>query len=60
MFCIAWPEAPFTKLSIAEKIIILFLILVWQIEISQLLVFKTFPEPISEFNFNILINFLFL
>ena len=41
----AWPEAPFTKLSIAEKITILFLYLVLQTEISQLFVFKTLPLP---------------
>ena len=45
MFCIACPDAPFTRLSIAEKIIYLFLNLVSQIDISQLLVFKTLPEP---------------
>ena len=56
----AWPEAPLTKLSKAEKTINLFLILVSQIEISQLLVFKTFPEPNDEFNFKILTNFEFL
>ena len=42
IFWIACPEAPFTKLSIAEKIINLFLILVSQTDISQLFVFKTF------------------
>ena len=57
MFCIACPDAPFIKLSIAERIISLFFIFVSQIEISQLLVFKTFPEPKGEFNFKILINF---
>ena len=60
MFCTACPEAPFTRLSKAEKIIILFLILVSHIDISQLLVPKTLPDPIDEFSFNILINFDFL
>ena len=50
----------FTKLSIAENIINLFFILVSQIDISQLLVFKTFPDPIDEFISKILINFDFL
>ncbi len=45
MFWIACPEAPFTKLSIAEKITILFFTLVSHTEISQLLVLSTFPEP---------------
>ena len=53
----ACPDAPFTKLSIAENITILFLTLVSQIEISQLFVLSTFPDPIGEFNFKILINF---
>ena len=48
MFCIAWPEAPFIKLSIAEKIINLFLILVSHIDNSQLFVFITFPVPREE------------
>ena len=45
IFCIACPDAPFTKLSIAENIINLSFNLVSQIDISQLFVFKTFPEP---------------
>jgi len=44
----------------AEKITILFFSLVSQIEISQLFVFITFPDPICEFSFKILINFEFL
>ncbi len=40
-----------------EKIINLFLILVSHIDISQLLVFSTFPEPKFEFNLRIFINF---
>ena len=60
MFWIACPEAPLTRLSIAENIIYLFLILVSQTDISQLLVFKTLPEPSCEFNFKIFINFDFL
>ena len=52
MFCIACPDAPFTKLSKAESITNLFFIFVSQTEISQQLVFKTFPEPKGEFNFN--------
>ena len=60
MLWTAWPDAPLTKLSIAENITILFFILVSQIEISQLFVFKTFPEPICEFNFFIFINLSFL
>ena len=35
MFCIAWPEAPFTRLSMAENITILFFTLVLQTEIVQ-------------------------
>ncbi len=53
----AWPDAPLTRLSIAQNIIILFLILVSQIDISQLFVFKTSPDPNDEFNLRILINF---
>ena len=52
----AWPEAPFTKLSIAEKITILFLYLVLQTEISQLFVFKTLPLPMAVLIFNIFIK----
>ena len=57
MFCIACPEAPFTKLSRAEKITIFFFILVSQIDISQLFVFKTLPDPICELSFKIFICF---
>lgn len=56
----AWPDAPFTRLSIAEKIINLLSFLVSQIDISHMLLFKTFPDPSLEFNFNIFINFEFL
>ena len=35
MFCTSLSDAPFTKLSIAERIISLFFIFVSQIEISQ-------------------------
>ena len=47
----AWPDAPLTKLSIAEKMTILFLCLVLHTEISQLFVFKTLPLPIGELIF---------
>ena len=60
MFCMACPDAPFTRLSIAENIINLFFTLVSQIEISQLFVYKTFPDPIEVFSFKILINLDFL
>ena len=56
IFCTAWPDAPFTKLSNADKIKIIFFFLVLQIEISQLFVFNTLPEPSFVFNFRILIN----
>ena len=46
IFCIAWPPAPLIKLSIAEKIIILFFIFNLQTEISQKFVFITFSVPI--------------
>ena len=52
--------ALFTKLSIAEKIIYLFFILVLQNDISQLLVFSTLPEPIVELSLRILTNFLLI
>ena len=42
----------------AENIINLFLTLVSQIEISQLLVFKTLPDPNLVFNFKIFTNFV--
>ena len=60
MFCIACPEAPFIKLSIAEKIMSLFFNLVLQTEISQLLVLIIFPVPNSELIFKILMNLSFL
>ena len=60
MFWIAWPDAPFTKLSIAENITNLFLTLVSQIEISQLFVLRTLPDPNAVFNFKILTNLEFL
>jgi len=60
MFCTAWPDAPFTKLSMAEKMINLSLILVSQIDISQLLVFKTLPDPRGVFKLSTLTNFEFL
>ena len=60
MFCIAWPDAPFTKLSIAEKITNLFFILVLHTDISQLLVCNTFPEPRGALRFKIYINCEFL
>ena len=60
MFWIACPEAPLIRLSSAENIIILFFILVSQIDNSQLFVFRTLPEPSGEFNFNILIKSEFL
>ena len=44
-------ETDFTRLSIAENIINLFLIFVSQIEISQLFVLRTFPVPKAVFNF---------
>ena len=42
---------PLYKLSIAENIINLFLTLVSQTDISQLFVFRTFPEPNEELSF---------
>ena len=60
MFCIACPDAPLTRLSIEDNITNLFLVLVSQIDISQLLVFKTLPDPNEEFVFKTLINFDFL
>ena len=56
MFWMAWPDAPFTKLSIAENIITLSFTLVSHMDISQKLVLRTLPEPIFEFNFKIFIN----
>ena len=57
IFCTACPDAPFIRLSIAENMINLSFILVLQIEISQLLVLRTLPDPSSEFSFKILMNF---
>ena len=51
-------EHPDKKIN--DNMINLFFILVSQIEISQLLVLRTLPDPNSEFNFKIFINFDFL
>ena len=60
MFCNACPDAPLTKLSIAENMINLFFNLVSHIEISHLFVLSTLPDPIEVLEFSIFINLFFL